>query len=158
MTEKTDLRPHAALLFVQITFGAFHVVCKFVLGSVEPLAVAATRILISTPLLLLLAYRTDPRMPSRADLGRLTVLGVLYIAAIPTGVNYDLNTWALGRSFPALVAAYTTLQPAAAVLLAVPFLRERLGWREALGFTLLSQGRLFVSGRRGGESPEAARG
>ncbi|MEW6757821.1 MAG: DMT family transporter [Acidobacteriota bacterium] len=302
MGEKVDLRLHAALLFVQVTFGAFHVVGKFVLGSVEPLAVTATRILISTPLLLLLALRVDRRIPSRADLGRLAVLGLLgvflnqvlyiyglkitsatnaailmpsipvfvalvlalsgrerlsagrwagvflavggalvlldwsgadfgkgalagnlmllvnclcyafylvlqrpmlerlhpltvvawaflfgglgvlvpglpalakvgpaelapgvllgllYIAVIPTGVNYALNTWALSRSSPALVAAYTTLQPLAAALLAVPFLGERLGWREALGFALISLGLLLVSRRRGGESPEAARG
>ncbi|MEW5764647.1 MAG: DMT family transporter [Acidobacteriota bacterium] len=302
MGDRVDLRLHAALLFVQVTFGAFHVVGKFVLGSVEPMAVAATRILISTPLLLLLAHRVDPRIPSRTDLGRLAVLGllgvflnqvlyiyglkitsatnaailmpsipvfvalvlalsgrerlssgrwagvlltvggalvlldwrgadfgrgalagnlmllvnclcyafylvlqrpmlerlhpltvvawaflfgglgvlvpglpalagaspaglapgvilgILYIAVIPTGVNYALNTWALGRSSPALVAAYTTLQPLAAALLAVPFLGERLGWREAVGFGLISMGLFLVSGRKGGESPRAARG
>jgi drug/metabolite transporter (DMT)-like permease len=301
MYEKADLRLHAALLFVQVTFGAFHVVGKFVLGSVEPLAVAALRILVSAPLLLFLALRVDRKIPSRADLGRLAVLGLLgvflnqilyiyglkitsatnaailmpsipvfvalllalsgrerlsavhwagvllavggalvlldwrgadfgkgalagnaillvnclcyalylvlqrpmlkrlhpltvvawaflfgglgvlvpglpalagasvsdlppgvllgllYIAVIPTGVNYALNTWALGRSSAALVAAYTTLQPLAAALLAVSFLGERFGWREAFGFILISSGLFLVSRRRNPESPKAAR-
>lgn len=288
------LRLHLALLFVQATFGAFHVVGKFVLREVEPLAVASVRVLVSTPLLFFLALRKDRRLPTRRDLvglallgflgvfanqllyitglgmtsatnaailmpsipvfvallllvsgkerptplrwggialacaGALTLLdwsgaqfgrgallgnllllvnclayaiylvlqrgllerlhpltvvawafllggvgviaagtpalarsspsslapgvlaGLLFIAIVPTGVNYALNAWALTRSSPALVAAYTTLQPAAAAALAATFLGERLGWREGAGFALVTAGLLLVS-RRAGE-------
>jgi drug/metabolite transporter (DMT)-like permease len=287
--ENEVLRLHLALFFVQATFGAFHVVGKFVLRDVEPLAVASVRVLVSTPLLLFLALRQERRLPSRhdlaglallgflgvfanqilyitglrmtsatnaailmpsipvfvalllllsgmerptplrwtgialacagalslldwraADFGRaallgnllllvnclayalylvlqrgllerlrpLTVvawaflfggtgvvavgapalartspsalapgvlLGLLFIAVVPTGVNYALNAWALTRSSPALVAAYTTLQPAAAAVLAVTFLGERFGWREGAGFALITAGLVLVS-------------
>lgn len=291
---KEALRLHLALLFVQATFGAFHVVGKFVLRDVEPLAVACLRILVSTPLLFLLAYRSERRLPAPGDLLRLALLGflgvfvnqvfyiyglrmtsatnaailmpsipvfvalllslsgrerlggrrwagvllasggalvlfdwsraefgggamagnallltnclayalylvlqrgllarlrpltvvawafgfggmgvlavglpalaraplsalspavlsgLLYIALVPTGINYALNTWALGRSSPALVAAYTTLQPVAAAILAAAFLGERAGWREGAGFLLVTAGLFLVSGRREG--------
>ncbi len=294
---KEVLRLHLALLFVQATFGAFHVVGKFVLRDVEPLAVASVRVLVSTPLLLFLALREERRLPSRRDLAGLALLGflgvfanqvlyitglrmtsatnaailmpsipvfvalllllsgrerptplrwwgialacagalslldwrgadfgrgallgnllllvnclayalylvlqrgilerlrplavvawaflfggagvlavgapalartpfgslapavlwgLLFIAVVPTGVNYALNAWALTRSSPALVAAYTTLQPAAASVLAVAFLGERFGWREGAGFALVTAGLLLVSRQRGRDAP-----
>jgi len=75
-------------------------------------------------------------------------LGVLYIALLPTGLGYFLATWAVRRSSPTLVAAYTTLQPVLSVALAVAFLGETLGWREVAGFALIVAGLFGVSGRR----------
>lgn len=66
--------------------------------------------------------------------------GVAFIVVFPTAIGYALNTWAVRRSTPSLVAAYTTLQPLATALLAVIFLGETLGWREAAGFVLISAG------------------
>ncbi len=298
---KRDLRVHLALLFVQVTFGALHVFGKSVLHHVAPLAVACVRILVSAPLLLVLAHRAEGRLPSRPDLWRLAGLGFLgvfcnqifyivgltkttatnaailmlsipvfvvaalvlsgqerltprrllgvglavagafamldfseaqfagatlwgnllllanclayalylvwqrplldrlnplsvvawafffgglgvlalglptlfrlqpasvppliwlglaYIAVIPTGVNYALNTWAIGRSSPALVATYTTLQPVAAALLAMAVLHERATWREGLGFVLIVSGLALVSrkGRAAREKGDA---
>lgn len=288
----TDWGLHLALLFVQVTFGAFHVFGKGLLNELPPLAIVASRSLISAPLLLVLALRVDRRIPPPRDLIRFAVLGFLgifanqllyiyglqmtsainaaiimpsipvfvallawatraepmtrlkalgvglavagalsildlsklahasgslwgnalllgncvvyalylvlqrdlllryhpltvvswafgfgglgilavsaptlaavdftalttgawlslaYIAIIPSGVNYALNTWAMGRSSPALVATYTTLQPVAAAALAVLLLGESATWREALGFTLIIAGLLCVSRRR----------
>ncbi|HTQ79065.1 MAG TPA: DMT family transporter, partial [Thermoanaerobaculia bacterium] len=45
-------------------------------------------------------------------------LGLLYISFFATALNYALSTWAVRRSSPTLVAAYSTLQPMAASLLA----------------------------------------
>jgi drug/metabolite transporter (DMT)-like permease len=296
MRNRTDLRLHLALIFVQVTFGALHVFGKGVLHSIEPLAVASTRILVSVPLLLALALRVERKIPSLADLARLAGLGFLgvfcnqlfyilglerttatnagilmlsipvfvaliagmggmerltgagasgvalavagafammdwgradftggtiqgnalllvnclayafylvlqrpmlerlhpltvvawaflfggagvlavslpaflrmdvaavpplawlglaYIAVIPSGVNYALNTWALRRSSAALVATYTTLQPIAAALLAALILKERPSWQEAAGFALITAGLWLVSGQRKAKS------
>jgi len=287
----TDWQLHAALLFVQVTFGAFHVFGKSLLAVMPPLAIVASRSLISAPLLLLLALRVDRSIPPPRDLMRFAVLGFLgifanqllyiyglqmttainaaiimpsipvfvallawaaraesmtrlkalgvglavagalsildlskiahasgsllgnalllgncivyalylvlqrdlllryhpltvvswafgfgglgilavgapalaavdfgalsagswlslaFIAIIPSGVNYALNSWAMGRSSPALVATYTTLQPLAAAALAVLLLGESADWREAVGFALIVGGLVCVSRR-----------
>lgn len=286
-----EWRLHAALLFVQVTFGAFHVFGKGLLSQLPPLAVVASRSLVSMPLLLVLALRVDRSIPPPRDLARFALLGFLgifanqllyvfglqmtsainaaiimpsipvcvaliawatgaermtkmktlgvslavagavavldparlshasgalwgnalllgnclvyafylvlqrdlllryhpltvvswafgfgglgilavsaptlvhtdfasltpgawlslaYIAVIPSGVNYALNSWAMVRSSPALVATYTTLQPVAAAALAVLLLGERAGWNEALGFALIVGGLVCVSRR-----------
>lgn len=284
-----DRRLHLALLFVQVTFGAFHVVSKGVLAHVSPLALAGVRALVAAPLVMALAWRLERAWPRRRDLPALAGLGLLgvlanqvlyilglqlttagtagilmpsvpifalaiaalvgierldrrrlagvalavvgalvllgpggvasggrstignllilgncaayaaylvlqlpllrrlppltvvawaflfggaatvavsapalarlplaampaaawwgiaYIAVIPTAVNYALNTWALRRSSPALVATYTTLQPVIASLLAFAFLGETPGPRELAGFALIASGLAVVS-------------
>jgi len=291
---KPGWRVHAALLFVQVGFGVFHVFAKYAIASVPPLAVAAMRVTVSAPLLLLLARACDKTWPSRNDHFHLALLGflgvfsnqvlfisglkhttasnaailmpsipvfaaalavimgierpsarrlsgvalsvlgalvmldlgsfstnggalwgnalillnclsyalylvrqgpmllrlrpltvvawafvyggcgtllvsvpsllslqpaqvpamtwwaLLYIVTVPSGINYALNTWALKRSTPALVAAYTTLQPVAAALLAFLLLGEHLGAREGIGFVLIVSG-LFVVSRAGSQ-------
>ena len=71
--------------------------------------------------------------------------GIAYIVLIPTIVNYSINIWAVRRSSPTLVAAYTTLQPVSASVLAVLFLQETVGLREVLGFILIVAGLVRVS-------------
>lgn len=282
-------RVHLTLLFVQLSFGGFHVVAKALLSHLSPLAMAAIRVGIATPVLLALAWRRDHAVPARRDLpilallgglgvfanqllfitglkhttatnaailmlsvpvfataaaaalgvervsaGRLlgialsiagalvlvnplhfstdprtaqgnllilcnglcyalflvlqrpvltrlpwrtviawsflfgglgvlavatpalaalqpstlsvgTWLGLLYIVAFPTIFAYAASTWAIRRSSPALVAAYTTLQPLVAAGLAVAFLGERFGWVEGLGFALILGGLWLVT-------------
>ncbi len=69
-----------------------------------------------------------------------TWLGVLYIALFATVFSYAANTWAVRRSSPALVAAYGTVQPLVAVVLAAALLGERFGWIEGIGFALIVAG------------------
>jgi drug/metabolite transporter (DMT)-like permease len=85
---------------------------------------------------------------ARSPVSPATWVGVLYIALAVTGLGYFLATWSVRRSSPTLVAAYTTLQPVLAVVLAVIFLGERPGGREAAGFLLIAAGLLGVAGRR----------
>jgi drug/metabolite transporter (DMT)-like permease len=59
------------------------------------------------------------------------------------------------RSSPALVAAYTTLQPFFAAALAIAFLGERLGWEELVGFVLIAGGLSLVTGVGSGVPDEA---
>lgn len=68
---------HAALLAVQFGFSGFHVVAKATLAHLDPLALAGLRVILATPLLLVLAYRIDRRWPFRRDLPHLALLGLL---------------------------------------------------------------------------------
>lgn len=298
---RVSWKVHAALLFVQVTFGGFHVVAKALLAQVHPMAVAGLRVLVAAPLLLLLAWRFDGVLPRRRDLPWLALLGLLgvfanqllfilglrwttatnagllmpsipvfaagvailagverprlqrlagialavagavvmldptrfqagdrllagnamilanclsyatflvamrpvlrrlpvitviawsflfgglgvvavswpwvaglpsaglgapvwlgllYIVLVPTTLNYLINTWAVARSTPSLVAAYTTLQPLAAGSLAAIFLGERMGWPQAVGGLLIAAGLWRVSTAPAGESHRADR-
>ncbi len=75
-------------------------------------------------------------------------VGVGYILLFPTVIAYTLNTWAVRRSSPSVVATYTTLQPLLTALAALPLLGEALGWPQAAGFLLIAGGLLRVSRRR----------
>jgi drug/metabolite transporter (DMT)-like permease len=81
--------------------------------------------------------------PSTLSAG--TWLGLVYVLAFPTIFAYAASTWAIRRSSPALVAAYTTLQPLVAAALAAAFLGERFGWVEGLGFGLILGGLWLVT-------------
>lgn len=74
--------------------------------------------------------------------------GIAFILIFPTALGYLLATWAVRRSSPTLVAAYTTLQPLLSALLAAAFLGERIGAGEAAGFALIAGGLWLVSRRR----------
>lgn len=283
---------HAGLLFVQLSFGGFHVVAKAVLAHVHPLALAGLRVAVATPLLLAMAWRHDRILPRKADLPWLALLGLLgvfanqllfilglrwttatnagllmpsipvfaagvailagveradwrrlagiglavagalvmldptrfqtadhmtmgnllilvnclsyasflvamrtvvrrlpvitviawsflfggvgvltvtcpqlstlplttlsfgvlvglgYIVLVPTTINYLINTWAIARSTPSLVAVYTTLQPLSAGALAAIFLGERMGWPQAVGGALIAAGLWRVASAR----------
>lgn len=73
--------------------------------------------------------------------------GIAYIVALATVFAYAANTWAVRRSSPALVAAFSTLQPLVAAALAATFLGERFGWVEGIGFALIMGGLWRVSAR-----------
>ena len=72
-------------------------------------------------------------------------LGIAYIVLLATLVNYVLNTWAIRHSSSSLVASYTTLQTLIAGLLAVIFLHETVGWKEAGGCALIVAGLALTS-------------
>jgi drug/metabolite transporter (DMT)-like permease len=294
-------RVHLTLILVQVTFGGFHVVAKAVLSDLTPLALAAIRVGVATPVLMALAWRRDRFLPSRRDLPMLALLGglgvlanqvlfitglkfttatnagilmtsvpvfaagaaalmgieritlnrltgialsvagalvlvnpfrfsagragalgngliltnglcyalflvlqrpvltripwrtvtaaafffgglgvlavslpsllaldparvgagawlgVAYIIIFPTVFAYAASTWAIRRSSPALVAAYSTLQPLVASSLAAAFLGERFGWAEGAGFALIAAGLWQVS-RGGGTRTETRTG
>ncbi len=77
-----------------------------------------------------------------------TLLGLGYIILFATLGGYLLNTWAVRRTSPVVVAAYATLQPPISSVLAVLVLGERIGWVEGLGAALIVAGLLLAS-RRG---------
>lgn len=76
-----DWKVHLSQIFVQITFGGFHVAGKSVLAHLPPLALGCLRVLFATPLLLILAFAIDRQWPTRRDLPRLALLGLLGVFA-----------------------------------------------------------------------------
>jgi drug/metabolite transporter (DMT)-like permease len=72
-------------------------------------------------------------------------LGIGYTVVFGTAISHTINFWAVRRSSPTLVAAYSTLQPVVATALAVTFLGESLGGSELLGFVLIGAGLWCVS-------------
>ena len=67
------------------------------------------------------------------------------VALLATLGGYALNTWAVRRSSPTLVAAYTTLQPLTSAGLAALLLGESMGAHAALGLVLIAGGLWLVS-------------
>jgi drug/metabolite transporter (DMT)-like permease len=72
---------HIALLWVQLSFGAYHVLGKVVLAAVDPFALAGLRVLVATPALAALAWALERHRPARQDLAPLALLGLLGVAA-----------------------------------------------------------------------------
>ena len=76
------------------------------------------------------------------------VVGTIGYVLFATLTAYMLNTWAVRRSSPTLVAAYTTLQPLSSAALAALLLGESMGPNAALGFVLIAAGLWVASWRR----------
>ena len=72
-----DWKVLVVLLSVQIAFAGFHTFGKYVLGEVHPLALATLRVLVATPILMLIAWVTDRSVPRLKDLPFLALLGFL---------------------------------------------------------------------------------
>ncbi len=94
-----------------------------------------------------LAVSTGPL----AELEPLTVparawWGLAFIVVFPTVLAYSLSSWAIRRSSPSTVAAYTTVQPLLTALMAAAVLGEQLAWRQAGGFALIVAG-LWLTNR-----------
>ena len=84
-----------------------------------------------------------------------TLWGIAYACLVPTALAYFLNAWAMGRSSSTLAAAYVTLQPVFATMLAVSFRGETAGAREAVALALIIGGLALVS-RKPPEAKEPA--
>jgi len=88
-----------------------------------------------------------------AALAPKTLGGVLWIGLVPTAFAFALNTWAVRRTSPAMVAAFITLQPLLTTAGAIAVLGEQPGWHQASGFALIAGGlALVASARRGASS------
>jgi len=141
----TDWRLHLALLFVQVTFGAFHVFGKGLLNELPPLAIVASRSLISAPLLLVLALRVDRSIPPPRDLFRFAVLGFLGIFANQLLYIYGLQM--------------TSAINAAIIMPSIPVFVALLAWAtRAEPMTRLKALGVGLAVARSGRRRRAARG
>lgn len=136
---RIDWRVHAALLFVQLTFGAFPVVGRGVLAHLPPLAVAAVRVLVAAPLLLALAWRLERVSFPRGHLKQLALLGFLGVFA-----NQVLFILGLARTTATNAAILMPSIPVFTVLVATVLGVERLSARRALGVGVAVVGALVL--------------
>lgn len=136
---RPDWRVHAGLLFVQLAFGGFHVAAKFVIGHLHPLALAGLRVAVATPLLLALAWAVDRVLPSRRELPRLALLGLL-------GVFTNQLLFILGLRFTTATNASLLMPsiPVFAGLVAIVLGVERPSRRRTLGIALAVVGALVM--------------
>jgi len=81
-------------------------------------------------------------------LSHAALAGIVYIGVVPTALNFALATWAVRRSSPAVVAAFTTLQPVFTSALAALALGEAVRPNQALGFLLIVLGLVLVQRQR----------
>lgn len=149
MTSRRKTPVHLALIFVQLTFGAFHVVGKSVLAHLSPLQMAGLRVVLAAPFLLVLAWRVERVIPARRHLPMLAFLGLF-------GVFANQVLYALGLKT-------TTASNAGILMLSIPVFTaaiaaiagvERSSWRFAVGilvavvgaFVLLHPGQLVLGG------------
>lgn len=134
-----SLRVHAGLLFVQLTFGAFPVVGKGVLATLQPLALAGLRVAFATPLLLLVAWRVERVRPTRRHLPMLAVLGLLGMFA-----NQVLYVLGLARTTAGNAGILMPSIPVFALAVAALTRIERLTWRRAAGVALAVAGAVVM--------------
>ena len=121
-------RVHLTLILVQAAFGGFHVVAKAVLADLAPLALAAIRVGLATPILMALAWRRDRVLPARRDLPMLALLGGLGVfanqALFITGLKFTTATNA-----SILMPSVPVFAIAAAAVLGIERVGAWTGWR-----------------------------
>lgn len=113
-TTQSLLALHLALLGVQLSFSGFHVVGKMVLEDLSPLALAASRVLFATPLLVGLAWLKDRKLPEWRFLPHLALLGLL-------GVFLNQVLFVIGLK-------YTSATNAAILMPSIPVFAVGIGW------------------------------
>ncbi len=134
-----DWKVHLSQIFVQITFGGFHVAGKALLGHIPPLALGCLRVMVATPLLLILAFALDREWPTRRDLPRLAILGLLGVTANQILFIYGLKlTTATNAGI--LMPSIPVFAVAAAAMLGV----EKLDRVRVLGIVLAVMGALVM--------------
>lgn len=147
---RASLVGNALILVNALSYALFLVLQRPVLQRLPWRTVIAGSFVFGGAGVLAVAWRDLLALPG-AGIPRLVWAGALY-----TALAYAASTWAVLRSSPALVAAYNTLQPLVAAVLAAAFLGERFGWAEAAGFTLIATGLFRVSFRPPPPRPRGA--
>jgi drug/metabolite transporter (DMT)-like permease len=137
---------NALILANCLSYAAFLVLQRPILRQLPPLTVVAWAYVFGSVGVLAVGAPRLAATPWTAVPAAVWA-GVAFIVLIPTAVNYAINSWAIRRSSPALVATYSLLQPVLAAGLGVAFLSEGVGARELAGFALIVAGLAGVSVR-----------
>jgi len=130
---------HGALLLVQLAFGGFHVVAKALLAGMAPMLVVGLRVLIATPLLVVIAWRKDRTLPSARDWAWLALLGGLGVTA-----NQILFIEGLQHTTASNASILMTCLPVFAVAAGALLGIESVGPRRLLGILLAVAGALVM--------------
>jgi drug/metabolite transporter (DMT)-like permease len=122
------VRVHLALLFVQVTFGSWHVFGKYALRYFEPMALADLRILGATPLFLAASFAGGSGLPKKKDIPLLVILGLLGVT-----MNQLLFISGLAHTTATNAGILMPSIPVFTVALGAIFGAEYLGKKRALG-------------------------
>lgn len=130
---------HAALAFVQISFGAFYVVSKLVIEQIHPLSLAGVRVLFAAPLLLIMALVLDKTRPHLRDIPTLALLGLFGVC-----LNQLLFIIGLKHTTAMNAAILMPSIPVFAAGFAVIFKVERFSVSRLIGILIAVTGALVV--------------
>lgn len=151
-TSTTNVLGNLMILANAASYGTFLVLARPISKRLPPLTLMAWSSVFGGIMLLTVTGGELARMPFDTFPGWVR-WGLVYIVVVPTIICHSANVWAVRHSTPTLVAAYTTLQPLAAAILAMIFLGESAGWAEAAGFVLIIAGLFVISRERAAPQP-----
>jgi drug/metabolite transporter (DMT)-like permease len=126
------LPPRLAALLAIIFWGISFVATKAALRELPPISLITTRFVMGSVLLhAMLAARREPLLPPRAHWGALALMGFIGVF-----VHMLLQSYALTRTTAVRTGWLIGLIPIWSALLAVVFLRERMGPMKLAGLAL----------------------
>ena len=135
-----DIRPHLALIAVQILFGAWPIFGKFVLRSMSATSLVTCRLTGAAVAFALLQRRFSPlfKMPRR-DL-------LLLLLCSVTGVVGNQLLYVKGLSLTTVIntALVTTTIPVFALFISIVFGYDRLSFRRLSGIVLAAAGVIYL--------------
>ena len=123
---------HAAIIFANVIFGLGVPVTKYLLEDwVTPMTYMATRCIGAALIFWVIAAFLPKEKVERKDLCIILLGGLLGFV-----VSQTLTAWSLNYTSPVYYSLIATLTPIAVMLLAVPFLQERITPIKLLGVLL----------------------
>lgn len=141
ITSKTALQAVMMLVLVNVIWGLNIPFSKLAVEDVSPYTYNATRATLSIMILVPLGIRTGMLELIRRRWRAMVVAGMLGLVISQTALAI-----ALTLTPGAIVAVIHALGPAVIVLLAIPFLGERMQWSGWIGMALAICGALLVLG------------
>jgi drug/metabolite transporter (DMT)-like permease len=132
--------PHISLILVQLLFGSFPVVGKFVLQTFPPLGIVAFRITGAAILLYLLQRAGGTlALERKSDYARLAFYSLLGIV-----LNQILYVTGLSLTKATNTALLAVLIPVFAVIISAAFKYEKFTWLKAAGIVLAAGGVIYL--------------
>ena len=132
--------PHISLILVQLLFGSFPVVGKFVLQTFPPLGIVAFRISGAAILLYLLQrFSGTLKLERKSDYARLA-----FYSLLGTVLNQILYVTGLSLTTATNTALLAVVIPIFAVIISTAFKYERLTWLKGAGIILAAGGVIYL--------------
>jgi drug/metabolite transporter (DMT)-like permease len=132
--------PHIALILVQLLFGSFPVVGKFVLQTFPPLGIVAFRLSGAAVLLYLLQrFRGELALKRKSDYARLA-----FFSLLGTVLNQMLYVTGLSLTKATNTALLAVVIPVFAVIISTVFKYEKFTWFKGAGICLAAGGVVYL--------------
>ncbi len=137
----TNFAVVAALIGVQICFGANYVISKVVVSRFPPLVWAGTRIAISTVVMFAVCFLSGRKRPKMDKEFLVPLIGLSLMGTILNQASFLVG---LSLTTSANSAVLNTLIPVATLLIVTIRGQEALNWKKAVGFILAFSGVLVI--------------